>query len=359
MSISEYLDTFVGLAFTYLILSLIVTVIFESIVQFTRLRARNLQRAIRKMLEEQDSSSIVNAFYEHPLVKSLRKEKKVEPHNSGKLEDEKRNGESGSKSKAGDKESFAKRSWEVVRSTPERSWEVVRSKPGFSYIEPSTFALVAMNTLFPEESLGNKNMDHIANLVKDLPKSKIRTVLLTHLRAGVKNLEELRKGVETWFNDTMDRLSGWFTRTARWISLVIGLVVAIGLNVDTFVVANAFWREPSLRANVANYAAENYKKYSPKQDTVKVSVDSLKAELASLELPIGWDTYGPPDSLSKKGSWEVARVWAPQHIIGWLFTAFAVSLGAHFWFDILSRIVKLRAAGKPPTVKPKKEKEQE
>ena len=41
-----------------------------------------------------------------------------------------------------------------------------------------------------------------------------------------------------------------------------------------------------------------------------------------------------------------------------IFTAFAVSLGAHFWFDLLSRIVKLRAAGKPPTVKAKKGKEQ-
>ncbi len=359
MSISGYLDVFIGLAFTYLILSLIVTVIFESIVQFTRLRARNLRRAIKKMLEESDSESIVKAFYEHPLVKSLSKEKKVEPHNSGKPKDEKRNGESGSESKAGDKESLTKRSWQAVKSTPERSWEVARSMPGFSYIEPSTFALVAMNTLFPDENLGNKNMDHIMNLVKDLPDSRIKTVLLTHLRAGVKNLEELRIGVETWFNDTMDRLSGWFTRTARWMSLIIGLVVAIGLNVDTFEVVNAFWREPALRANVANYAAENYKSYSPSQDSVKLSVDSLRAELASLELPIGWDTYGPPDSLSKMSSWEVMREWAPQHIVGWLFTALAVSLGAHFWFDMLSRIVRLRASGISPKEKKKKNEKEE
>ena len=135
MSISEYLDVFIGLAFIYLILSLIVTVIFESIAQFTRLRARNLRQAIKKMLAESDSESIVKAFYEHPLIKSLSKEKKVKPHNSGKLKDEKRSGESGSESKAGDEESLTKRSWQAVKSTPERSWKVVRSKPAFSYIE--------------------------------------------------------------------------------------------------------------------------------------------------------------------------------------------------------------------------------
>ena len=35
----------------------------------------------------------------------------------------------------------------------------------------------------------------------------------------------------------------------------------------------------------------------------------------------------------------------PAHLFGWLFTAAAVSLGAPFWFDLLSRVAKLRGAG--------------
>ena len=34
--------------------------------------------------------------------------------------------------------------------------------------------------------------------------------------------------------------------------------------------------------------------------------------------------------------------------MGWLMTAFAVTLGAPFWFDLLGKIVALRAAGNPP-----------
>lgn len=36
------------------------------------------------------------------------------------------------------------------------------------------------------------------------------------------------------------------------------------------------------------------------------------------------------------------------HLPGWLFTIAAISLGAPFWFDLLSRFVNIRGAGKPP-----------
>jgi H+/gluconate symporter-like permease len=47
------------------------------------------------------------------------------------------------------------------------------------------------------------------------------------------------------------------------------------------------------------------------------------------------------------------------HLVGWILTALAVSLGAPFWFDILKRFMNIRNAGvKPPTVE-EKEKEKE
>jgi len=41
-------------------------------------------------------------------------------------------------------------------------------------------------------------------------------------------------------------------------------------------------------------------------------------------------------------------LWLFRHLPGWLMTAFAVSLGAPFWFDILKRFMNVRAAGVPP-----------
>jgi len=49
-----------------------------------------------------------------------------------------------------------------------------------------------------------------------------------------------------------------------------------------------------------------------------------------------------------RASWE----WAPK-LLGWLLTAIATSLGAQFWFNIMSEALKLRAAGHKPGEDPR------
>ena len=38
---------------------------------------------------------------------------------------------------------------------------------------------------------------------------------------------------------------------------------------------------------------------------------------------------------------------AGSHLVGWLLTAFAATLGAPFWFDILNKVMVIRATVKP------------
>jgi hypothetical protein len=52
-----------------------------------------------------------------------------------------------------------------------------------------------------------------------------------------------------------------------------------------------------------------------------------------LGLPIGWQRSGAAD------------VWS--HLLGWLMTGFALSLGAPFWFDLLNKMMVVRATVKP------------
>jgi hypothetical protein len=46
-----------------------------------------------------------------------------------------------------------------------------------------------------------------------------------------------------------------------------------------------------------------------------------------------------------------------RHGLGWLLTALAISLGAPFWFDILNKVVSIRAAGKAPEERQKDPKQ--
>ena len=53
----------------------------------------------------------------------------------------------------------------------------------------------------------------------------------------------------------------------------------------------------------------------------------------------------PPDTASacRDEFW-----WYFYKFIGLAMTALLISLGAPFWFDLLNKLVNLRAAGKPP-----------
>ena len=82
-------------------------------------------------------------------------------------------------------------------------------------------------------------------------------------------------------------------------------------------------------------------------------------KLNELSLPIGW--AGPDDDLrlhfAEQGWWGGLMDIFQRHFVGWMLTAFAGTLGAPFWFDLLNRFINIRSAGKAPEEKPKDPKE--
>jgi hypothetical protein len=160
-------------------------------------------------------------------------------------------------------------------------------------------------------------------------------------------IAEFRTSLEKWFDDSMQRVTGWYKRKTQLIVFSLALVICLFLNVDSFAIANSLYTDPSLReAVVANAEA-----YVAKAASTNTTVDSTNAtleatynkvhdELTGLNLPIGWttDTTDPRHPGTPWG-------WLLK-IGGILVTAFAVSLGAPFWFDLLNKLVNLRAAGK-------------
>ena len=79
-------------------------------------------------------------------------------------------------------------------------------------------------------------------------------------------------------------------------------------------------------------------------DTVAAVWSGLRAEAAA-GAPYAW--HKSPAELTR-------QEWAGK-LLGWLLTAFATSLGAQFWFRLLSETLKLRAAGRKPAPPPAEE----
>lgn len=128
-----------------------------------------------------------------------------------------------------------------------------------------------------------------------LAEGPIRTALLALFRKAQGDGGALETGVEAWFNDAMRRASACYQKRIRVWTLAVAFGVTIATNADTLVILHHPGRLP------------------------------------------GWS--GASFYLSPSAF--VAR------LTGWTLTAAAVSLGAPFWFDVMSRFVNLRAGTRP------------
>jgi len=210
--------------------------------------------------------------------------------------------------------------------------------------------------------------------IDTLPNGAAKRSLDAFIVDAKGDLDAFKQSVQNWYDDAMDRASGVYKRNAQYMLLAIGLVLAVVLNIDTLRIGETLWHDPQARAAVAAAADAYIKSCTDKPATAagcptsatpktpdstatdsktpaaaKAADDAATAALlqlrtstlkvASLPVPMGWADLGPgPDGVLG---------WL-NRLIGWLLTAFAVSLGAPFWFDLLSQVSNLRGAGPRP-----------
>lgn len=198
---------------------------------------------------------------------------------------------------------------------------------------------------------------------------------------AVDPLEIARQNIGQWYDSAMDRVTGAYKRWSQLALFVIGLLVATLLGIDAKEITKALQANPELRA-AAVQAAQSWVRQHPEAaaktggnaaakdkvtatpvnpgtpppppaagsnpattpapqslDAVKSQLDSLRQKLAGLDIPLS-----PWDQDQYKTPWD----WLGEHLLGFLLTALAASLGAPFWFDLLNRFVSLRSAGKKP-----------
>jgi hypothetical protein len=197
-------------------------------------------------------------------------------------------------------------------------------------------------------------------------KQAVETVLTT-----AQSLDDARGKLEAWFDDGMGRISEIYKRKLQWISLAVGLLLAVVLNVDSLYIVRAFWQDPALRLAVTE-AAQQALEYTPLDPAARAGEDGTETaaasadavadainNLLSLQLPLGWEIVpvtpemiaaaqaaglpNPYDStrnlanLVPGGSPNWLGLWL-QKLIGFGVTMIAAAQGAPFWFDLLKRL---------------------
>jgi hypothetical protein len=303
------LEVAVGLAFVFFLLSTLVSAITEGIAWVTKQRAKQLEHGLTGLLGD---NKIATDVFSHSLVQS----------------------------DARTPATLQKKRW--------LPWKRRKQRP--SYVSARNFSLALIDTLAKrgkgkdKDSLLRKVEKGSKGLGKGDPAGDGAEALETQLAVllgdpAVTELKHFRVAAEGWFDDAMDRVSGWYKRWSQRIACALAVLVAIGLNVSAIGIAERLANEPTVRAAVVARAEASAGEEKGDAKAAGTKAEEAVKQLDALELPLLW-----PNGFMH--GVDAATV------IGWLITAIAISLGAPFWFDALGKLARLRTTGKKPEPEP-------
>jgi hypothetical protein len=266
-----------------------------------------------------------------------------------------------------------------------------------SYVPSKTFAL-ALVDIFAKGQAGTGTADQtlaqIKTSIDNLPDGEVKKSLQALLLNGSDSLDKVEAKLEGWFNDSMDRVSGWYKNRVQVWTIVIASVVTILVNADTIQIAQKLMINPALRDKIVQEAKAT--NAPPTDQTAPTLTAQQKDDLSSLtgwteefrifhhldacadpslrgassetdcraesdqqvktntnpKFVAAWNSDAFP-GMQLLGGLLFPWLWTvvPTHVAGWILTAIAASLGAPFWFDLLNKFMNVRAAGTSPREK--------
>jgi hypothetical protein len=326
---TSIVDLAVVLMFSYLLLSIIASTIHELFLTIIKARSRMLSKALSNMFfDETWRAETSKLLLNSPSIRALQKDAGIFP----------------------------------------------------AYIPASSFANAVLGIIrngstepITVESIRSKLNDD-----QSLIKGEARIALLNILDAANNDYEKFISGVESFYNSSMDRVSGWFKSRYQIHMLIISAFVSVLLNVDSIHLAQTLWADKVKLEQMANTATLQFKNIekteneivlngSEKNATIRIGINltndttilSLDSALNLLKkqheeaasaiqkfkssgLPMGWEN---------RQAFNSAFRWEPRLVVriaGWLITTLAVFMGAPAWFDILNKLINLRGNGKKP-----------
>src|SRR6266852_4081513 len=350
---SVVLDVAIGMAFVYLLMSLIASVIQELLATFMQLRAANLEKGLHSLFSGDSIGSemdLVNSIYDHGLVRGLYSDPKKD---SGKLP------------------SLFRKVMNWVRTMMRRVIGISADKPLTitadplllpSYIPSRTFALALIDILNANKEKGEEAMSSITKALAEhnwiYRDNKAGQALLTLAIDAKGDVVAFQRNLEQWYNDAMDRVSGWYKRYTQRALIVIGLLLAIALNVSSVRVARTLWLDRDARQAMVNAAGNYTKEHQTPAAVTTTDPVKLKEQLqsdvsvfsdvtTSALVPLGWkQSWHSYESYFERTPKD-ATFTALTVLAGWIVTALAISFGAPFWFDTLNKFMVVRSTVKP------------
>ncbi|PTQ99453.1 hypothetical protein C8P68_102277 [Mucilaginibacter yixingensis] len=110
-------------------------------------------------------------------------------------------------------------------------------------------------------------------------------VLMMHLNNSKNDLELFEQKLETWFDDSMNRVSGWYKRRTQVILFVIGIFLAVTFNVDVIDIAGKLSTDKDARDQLVQLSVKQADAYKddPRVKRLTAGTDSIAKDTAALK----------------------------------------------------------------------------
>jgi hypothetical protein len=379
MLASAALGTAIGLTVMFAITALLCSGVTETISNLLQLRARYLITGLRSMLDEPEASAKPGKAAKKKLHNDALEPKKAEA--------------AATELKSSLHDNNAQQPTQLFTlalfdSPLIKSLQTRRVTTGKlrnpQYISSATFVRALMDTLLPDAidtsqagrasgsvpqaaaqnppdaietsavtTASGSVLQRLREAANKLPDGSLKRSLQTLIIQSGNDIAKFERSLETWYDEQMARISGWYKRWSRVMLGIVGFIVAILLNIDTFQVGHALFVDAPIRQAVASAAdtgalCQGETSSDARDACARQELTKLKAT----GLPIGYTAGCKPSHPARCWSWSMdsdLHFWDfPLKLLGWIVTAFAVSFGAPFWFDALSKWGSLRNAGNKP-----------
>ena len=433
---SVILEVAIGIFFIYLVTSLLCSGISELITGIFNLRARRLKQGIRNLLKDESNQDLINSFYDSKLIQGLftpsfmdiilyRKENSEPSYIPANI--------------------FARVLRDILTNEGEeltKDWNEVwtylkNQQAANTLTAPQKELLGVLNTAGLDQNKVNrlsilkKQLDDARTALRTFseqpvtpdmaPSGKFLLDQVAQLEKSVQQvereisdaMERAQLYVEDYFNQAMERVSGWYKRNVQVILFGIAAVITLMLNIDSLYIIDMLMQAPTTRAALIEMAQEHVAEANstPTSEATTPATEATAAvesalpestppveatppagatppgaatppavtqsstgeatlatfdEIEAAGLNLGWDHCVVPlvveqrlDPMLKQGecndnllrSTDSFNMWWAKKFIGLLLTVIAASLGAPFWFDLLNKAVNLRLTGQKPPEK--------
>jgi len=240
----------------------------------------------------------------------------------------------------------------MTASGPRNARSQRRSLP--SYMSATSFAEAVIDLVVPDAH-GRTTMSTIQANVNRLPPAPFTQSLQALAKNAGGDVSRFRTAVERWYDDHMDRVSGWYKRHVAKITLAVGAILVVLLNINALTIGRTLYTETAVSTAVSAVAA---KSTDCSTSDCLAQIQGQLAAVTTAGLPIGWGTVRDCAEPTAHCNWLDQRGIFSRHggspwqlvlvLIGFLIMVISVLPGAQFWFGLLTKLGSLRATGPKP-----------